>query len=262
MNRIVGRWGWWLLAGTPLLAFLTIPVATLIFKAIGNRTAASPEFAQAVSLSFQTSLASIALIVVFGTPLAFAVARFRFPGYRVVNALIDLPVVFPPAAAGIALLLAFGRNGLIPTSFGFTSVAVVMAQSFVASPFYVRAAINSFTKTDLETEESASLEGAGPIRVFGWIILPQSGPQLVSGAVTSWARALGEFGATILFAGNLVGKTQTMPLAIYIGWETDLDQAITLSAIMLGAAFVAIVAVRLLTERQTPTSKYRKAEKP
>jgi molybdate transport system permease protein len=249
MNRIVGRWGWWVLAGMPLLAFLLLPVGALLYRALSDRAAPTAEFGQAVTLSFQTSLMSIVLILVLGTPLAFAIARFTFPLRKVVNALIDLPVVFPPAAAGIALLLAFGRSGVVPTSFGFTATAVVMAQSFVAAPFYLRAAINAFTKTDIDTESSAALEGAKTWSVFTRIILPQCGAQLTSGAITSWARALGEFGATILFAGNLVGKTQTMPLAIYIGWETDFDQAVSLAAIMLGVAFIAIVAVRLMGDR-------------
>ena len=248
MNRIVGRWGLWLLAGLPLLAFLVVPIAALLIKAVGSRELPTAEFSQAIRLSFETSLVSIVLIVILGTPLAFAIARFKFPLRRVVSAVIDLPVVFPPAAAGIALLLAFGRTGLIPTSAGATAVAVVMAQSFVASPFYLRAAIGAFTKADRETEESAALDGARPLTVVSQIVLPQCGVLLISGAVTSWARALGEFGATILFAGNLVGKTQTMPLAIYIGWETDFDQAVALSAVMLAIAFFAIVAVRLLTE--------------
>jgi len=248
MNRIVGRWGWWLLAGMPILVFLLIPVFALIVKAVDNRVAITPEFGQAIRLSFETSLISMILIVALGTPLAFVVARFRFPVRRVINALIDLPIVFPPAAAGIALLLAFGRHGLVPTSFGATSIAVVMAQSFVASPFYLRAAIHAFTRSDYDTEESAALDGARPLTIVTRIVLPQCGAQLIGGGVTSWARALGEFGATILFAGNLVGKTQTMPLAIYIGWETDLDQAIALSAIMLVIAFFAIVAVRLMAE--------------
>ncbi len=244
MSRIVGRWWWWLLAGLPLLAFLAIPVVALILKSVGNRIATSSEFNDAIRLSFETSLASIVVTVVFGTPLAFAIARYQFPFRKAVNVLFDLPIVFPPAAAGIALLLAFGREGLIPTSFGATSIAVVMAQCFVSSPFYLRAAINAFSATDTGIEECAALEGARPLEVFAKVVMPQCSSQLASGAVTSWARALGEFGATILFAGNLAGRTQTMPLAIYIGWENDLDQAITLSAIMLGIAFLAILVVR------------------
>lgn len=250
MNRIVGRWGWWLLAGLPLMAFLVVPTIALCARAAGNRIAVTPEFQQAIRLSFQTSLASILLVVLLGTPLAFVIARFRFPLHRLLNALIDLPVVFPPAAAGIALLIAFGRQGYIATSAGATAAAVVMAQSFVASPFYLRAAINAFLNSDVDTEESAALEGAAPLTVVTRIILPQCGTQLTSGAVTAWARALGEFGATILFAGNLVGRTQTMPLAIYMAWESDLDQAIALSAVMLGVAFAAIVAVRMLAAGQ------------
>jgi len=247
MSRIVGRWGWWFVAGLPLLAFLLIPIVALVESAAVNRTRPSQDFVEAIRLSFETSLASMILVILFGTPLAFALARFRFPGRKLFNALVDLPIVFPPAAAGIALLLAFGRHGLIATSFGATAIAVVMAQSFV-SPFYIRSAVNAFTKADVEAEESAAIDGARPWAVVSKIVLPQCGPQLASGAVTTWARALGEFGATILFAGNLVGKTQTMPLAIYMGWENDLDQAIALSAIMLAFAFLAILAVRGMGE--------------
>lgn len=250
MNRIVGRWGWWFLMGLPLLAFLILPVAALLAKALGNRIVPSDDFSQAIRLSFETSLASMVFVIFLGSPLAFALARYRFPGRALINSLVDLPIVFPPAAAGIALLLAFGRHGLIHTSFSATTVAVVMAQGFVASPFYVRAAINAFSKADVDAEESAAMEGAKPMRIVASIVLPQCRAQIASGAITTWARALGEFGATILFAGNLVGKTQTMPLAIYIGWETDLDQAVSLASVMLVVAFAAIVLVRWLGENR------------
>ena len=249
MGRIVGRWGWWFLAGLPLLSFLAIPVASIAVRALGVRGAATPEFVQAVRLSFETSLISLVLIVALGTPLAFVTARFKFPFRWLANTLMDLPVVLPPAAAGIGLLLAFGRQGYLPTSFGFTTAAVVIAQCFVASPFYLRAATSAFSKFDQEVEESAALAGAGPLFLFFKISLPLSSSALTSGAITSWARALGEFGATILFAGNLVGKTQTMPLAIYLGFESDLDQSIGLSGILLGTAFLAIVFLRILAER-------------
>ena len=253
MNRITGRLGWWLIAGTPITVFLVLPVLSLILKAVGNRQLPSAEFGTAISLSLKTSLASIVFIVLLGTPLAFAIGRYRFWGRNILNALIELPVVFPPAAAGLALLLAYGRMGLVPTSFGGTSIAVIMAQTFVACPYYLRAGVSTFSVGDLEAEASASLEGAGPWKVLSHVILPIHGPQLISGAITAWARALGEFGATILFAGNLIGKTQTMPLAVYIGWETDLDQAISLSAVMLGIAFISMVSVRIFSERTKPT---------
>jgi len=228
---------------------LTLPVIAIALRSIGSSAHLTPDFVQAIRLSFETSFLSIVLIVLLGTPLAFALARFRFPLHRLAAVLVDLPVVLPPAAAGIGLLLAFGRQGYVPTSFAFTTTAVVMAQTFVACPFYLRAAINAFKATDRDLEESASLDGASSIAVFANITLPICGAALASGAITSWARALGEFGATILFAGNLIGKTQTMPLAIYLGFESDLDQAVLLSGILLATAFVAIVEVRALADR-------------
>ena len=252
MGKVVGRWGVWLLLGLPLLVFLTLPICAVAFRAIGSTKGITTDFGQAVRLSFETSVVSILLIAIIGTPLAFVIARFRFPLRGMVSVLIDLPMVLPPAAAGIGLLLAFGRQGLVPTSFAFTSVAVVMAQSFVASPFYVRTAIHAFRSMDPDLEEAAAIDGARPVAIFKSITLPICMASLVSGAITSWARAIGEFGATILFAGNLVGRTQTMPLAIYLGFESDLDQAILFSAILLATAFVAIIAVRLISDREGP----------
>ena len=249
MGKIVGRWWVWLIYGLPLLVFLVVPIYALVVGAFGANTSITSELLQAIKLSFTTSLASLVAVLLLGTPLAFAIARFRFPLRGLVSVLIDLPLVLPPAAAGIGLLLAFGRHGVLATHFAFTTTAVVMAQTFVASPFYIRVGINTFQNVSSDIEESAALDGASPIAVFARITLPVCVRALASGAITSWARALGEFGATILFAGNLVGKTQTMPIAIYLGFESDLDKAVLLSGILLATAFVAIIAVRLLSDR-------------
>ncbi len=247
MNLRRGRLYGWLAASLPLAGFLAIPLLALALSSYRNRVPISADFLQAIFLSFKTSLLSLAITVICGTPLALVLARGRFRTRPLLSALVDLPIALPPAAAGIALLLAFGRNGLVSTSLGFTTGAVVAAQTFVSCPFFIRAATSAFESADQHAEESAELDGAGPLTVFFRILVSQTSPQLISGAVTSWARALGEFGATILFAGNLVGKTQTMPLAIYLGFESDFDQAVMLSVVLLGIAFFTILAVRLLT---------------
>ena len=238
------------MAGFPLLAFLFVPIAAIIQHSITNRPTLSDEFQQAIRLSLVTSLASVFLVVAFGTPLAFVLARFRFPLRKVMIVGIDLPLALPPAAAGIGLLLAFGRQGLVPTNLAFSTTAVILAQAFVSSPFYIRNGINAFTSVSQDIEESAAMDGAGPVKLFQAITLPNSSRMLVSGGITAWARGLGEFGATILFAGNLVGKTQTMPLAIYLGFESDLDQAVMLAGILLVIAVAAILIVRWLSDLQ------------
>jgi molybdate transport system permease protein len=173
-----------------------------------------------------------------------------------------MPAVLPPAAAGIALLLAFGRNGPVGSIFAdwgyplaFTPVAVVFAQAFVASPFYVLEATAAFAGADRTLEEAAVLDGAGTLALFRRITLPLARAHLASGASVAWARALGEFGATILFAGSLAGTTQTMPLAIYLGFEYDLDRAVALSLILLVVSALVLLAVRLLLplERARPS---------
>lgn len=251
MRRLFGHWTLWMLAGFPLLAFLLVPIVAIIQHAITNRPSLTDEFQQAIRLSLMTSLASASLVVFLGTPLAFALARFRFPLRKLMIVGIDLPLALPPAAAGIGLLLAFGRHGLVPTNLAFTTAAVVLAQAFVSCPFYIRNAINAFSAVSSEIEESAALDGAGPMTLFQSITLPISSRSLVSGGITAWARGLGEFGATILFAGNLVGKTQTMPLAIYLGFESDLDQAVMLAGILLVIAVATILTVRWLSDLQS-----------
>jgi molybdate transport system permease protein len=188
-------------------------------------------------------------------------ARRRFPGRAVLDTLIDLPMLLPPSVAGVALLVAFGRRGLVGPGLNgvgiqiaFTQVAVVMAQVFVASPFFVKAAISAFAAVDRELEQAAAVDGASPLTTFWRITLPLSISALFGGAVMTWARALGEFGATIIFAGNFPGRTQTMPLAIYIGFEIDLRIALTLSAILLLISFGVLLLVKAALRQRVELS--------
>jgi molybdate transport system permease protein len=205
---------------------------------------------------------SITLVVtlVFGTPVAYLLARYNFPFRRAVDTLLDLPTVLPPSVAGVALLMAFGRRGLVGEwleiwglHIAFTQVAVVLAQTFIAAPFYVKAATLGFASVDRDLEQAAALDGAGTRQVFRFITLPLARSALLSGAVMTWARALGEFGATIIFAGNYPGRTQTMPLAIYIGFELDLNVALTLSVILVGCSFAVLLTVKGLLQRELET---------
>ena len=247
-------------AALPLLLFLLLPLLALLLRAPSAalwRNFTHPTVTQAILLSLQTSIAATALTVLLGTPLAYVLARRPLPFSRAVDVLIDLPIVLPPAVAGVALLLAFGRQGLLGPLLAplgiqlvFTPLAVIIAQTFVASPFYLRAAVLGFAAVDPELEQAAALDGAGEWRLFTDVMLPMARTALLSGAVMTWARALGEFGATIIFAGNLPGLTQTMPLAIYLGFELDLDVALTLAVILLAFSSLVLFAVRVLLERE------------
>jgi molybdate transport system permease protein len=214
---------------------------------------------QAMLLSFPTSLISLTVVVLIGTPVAWVLARVRFPGSRFVDALIDLPIILPPAVAGIALLSAFGRRGILGEhlerlgiTIAFSTTAVVIAQIFVSAPFFIRTARAGFSRIDVSVEEAAADLGASPWQVFLHVTLPLSKASLIAGAVLAWARALGEFGATIMFAGNRTGVTQTMPLAIYERFGAgDLPTALILSVILLAVSVVFLVVVRVLGEQGT-----------
>jgi molybdate transport system permease protein len=242
------------LAAAPLLLFLVVPLIGLISQVVPASFRTSliePQVQQAVSLSAATTAATTVVALVSGMPVAYLLARKKFVGRGLIDTLIDLPMVLPPAVAGIALLLAFGRQGLVGHSLqalgisvAFTSVAVVMAQTFVAAPFFVKAAAAGLAGVDRELEQAAALERASPLRVFWTVTVPLAGPSLLGGMIMTWARALGEFGATIIFAGNFPGRTQTMPLAIYIGFEINLEVAISLAAILLATSFVALFLVK------------------
>ena len=242
-----------LLSGLLLLLVL-LPVAGLLFSSSARklvRGLADPLVGPAVRLTLTTTIASLIVIVACGTPLAWAIARRRGAVWRVLETVIELPVVLPPAVAGVALLLAFGRRGLLGNGLAalgiglpFTTAAVVLAQSFVAAPFYVQAAIAAFRRLDGDLVLVARTLGASWPRVFFTVAVPLSWPALAGGAALSWARALGEFGATLMFAGNLVGRTQTLPLAIYTALESDLQTAQSLSIILVVVAFALLVAIR------------------
>jgi molybdate transport system permease protein len=237
-----------------LVLFFILPFAGLVWRAIGLPPSSAVAFTQvldALGLSLATTAASMVLIVLFGTPTAFVLARYQFPLKRLLSVFIEIPIVMPPVVAGLALLSAFGRRGLLGgvlQVFGlqlpFTTLAVIMAQVFVAAPFYIRAAQSRFSTVPPELEEAARIDGAGSWLTFSNVTLPLSLNALLTGLTLSWARALGEFGATILFAGNLQGTTQTMPLLVYSAMERDLGSTFTTALILLGIAAVLLGVMR------------------
>jgi molybdate transport system permease protein len=249
--RVFGR-----VAAIALALFLALPVAALLARALGAGllvdAAGSRIVADAVVLSLVTTATSLALAVALGMPLAYALARRRFRGAAFVEALVDLPIVLPPAVAGLALLLLLGRRGWLGEPLAalgiqlpFTTIAVVLAQTFVAAPFFVRAARTGFAGVDRDLEDAARVDGATETGVIRHVTLPLAAPALGAGLVMTWARALGEFGATIMFAGNVAGRTQTLPLVVYGEFQSgDLDASIAAAAILVLAALGVLVAVR------------------
>ena len=238
-----------------LLLLIALPLAALFLTTSPRALVqglSDPMVMPAIRLSLVTTTASLALVVLTGTPLGWLLARRTGRGWRFVETMVQLPVVLPPAVAGVALLLAFGRRGLLGPSLAgagvgvpFTRAAVVVAQTFVAAPFYVQAAVSMFRRLDPDMLLVARTLGASRPRVFFRVVVPLSRGGLTSGAAMSWARALGEFGATLMFAGNLSGRTQTLPLAIYTALESDLRTAQSLSLILLAVAFALLVAFRV-----------------
>lgn len=248
------------LPALPLLLFLMLPLLAMFWRAPLTSLLANlvqPQVWQAISLSLITTLTTTALTIVLGTPLAYWLARDNVPLRRLIDTFIDLPTVLPPAVAGVALLMAFGRRGIIGDyldelgiHIAFTQVAVIMAQMFVAAPLFVKAAILGFQSIDPELEQAAALDGASGWQIFSHVTLPLAWVALLSGSVMTWARALGEFGATIIFAGNFPGRTQTMPLAIYLGFELDLGLALTMSVILMGCSFAVLMLVKYGLHRE------------
>ena len=256
------RDAWWL-ASLPMVLFLAMPLAALILSispAQMLENLAKPQVKQAIIISLKTTLITSAVTILFGTPLAYVLARRRFRFRRALDTLVDLPIVLPPAVAGVALLIAFGRQGFVGEwlselgiQIAFTQTAVIMAQTFVAAPFYIKAASIGFSSVNAELEQAAAIDGAGSWQAFRHITVPLAWAAMLSGAVMTWARALGEFGATILFAGNYLGRTQTMPLAIYIGFELDLNIALTLAAILVVISFLVLFLVKGILHRELYT---------
>jgi molybdate transport system permease protein len=247
------RWIFALLGGA-LAAFLIVPLVAIVWQVLMGQPLAGVNTRavfDALWLSLVTSVVVVFFSLLLGTPLAYILARWRFRFNGWLTTLTSLPIVLPPSVAGLALLIAFGRNGLIgkslDTVFGitipFTLVAVILAQLFVAAPFYVRAARATFVEQDLSLEEAAVIAGADEWQVFRYILVPLGRRTLLGGMILCWARALGEFGATLIFAGNLPGRTQTMPLAIYLGLENNIEAALLLALVLV---ILAAILIRLL----------------
>ncbi len=237
------------------LAFLALPVVGLLIRApwshlLGILT--SQTSLDALRLSLETSAMATVIAFVIGVPLAWVLARSEFIGRRLARALVTVPLVLPPVVGGIALLLAFGRRGFVGqyldsccgVSLPFTTPGVVVAETFVAMPFLIITVEGALRSSDSKLEDAAATLGAGRWLIFRRITLPLIGPSLIAGAVLTFARALGEFGATITFAGNLPGVTQTLPLAVYVGLEGDIDQAVALSLILLLVSIAVLVGLR------------------
>jgi molybdate transport system permease protein len=237
------------------VAFLVLPLIGLLIRAPWGHLGAAlsgTDATQALVLSLWTATTAAGISLVIGVPLAWVLARTTFPGQRLLRALVTLPLVLPPVVGGVALLLAFGRTGfvgrLLDSWFGveipFTPIAVVMAETFVAMPFLIITVEGALRSADQGFEEAAATLGAKRMMVFRRVTLPLIAPSLGAGAVLCWARALGEFGATITFAGSFPGQTETMPIAVYYALEDDPDAAFALSLVLLLVSVVVLVSLR------------------
>lgn len=251
----IGTWGTAALALIALV-FLALPLIALIIRAVANPaldSVSTDALLDAINLSAVSTFATLILTLLFGTPLAYVLARWRFPLRGLVSVLVQLPIVLPPAVAGLALLIAFGRRGVFGTALDsvgitlpFTLYAVILAQTFVAAPFYVRSAQVGFASIPRELEDAGRVDGAGGWRLFRYITLPLTFRALSAGLILCWARALGEFGATVLFAGSLQGRTQTMPLLIYNIIERDINAAVWAGLILIGLALAALLMAQAI----------------
>ncbi|ROO90919.1 molybdate transport system permease protein [Actinocorallia herbida] len=256
MKRRRTRAPWMLAVPAALaLAFLILPLVGLLVRAPWRtlpQRLAEPAVLEALRLSLITATLATAICLVLGVPLAWVLARTRFRARRLVRALVTVPMVLPPVVGGVALLLVLGRNGLVgrylDDAFGitlpFTTAAVVIAEAFVALPFLVITVEGALRAADPRFEEAAATLGASRWTVFRRVTLPLIAPGVLAGGVLCWSRALGEFGATITFAGNFPGETQTMPLAVYLALETDPEAAIVLSLVLLAVSVAILSALR------------------
>ncbi len=236
--------------------FLGLPVAVLIVRSVVDGALrgaiADPAVLDALQLSLITTAISLALTILLATPMSLLLARRQFRGKALVETIVDLPIVLPPSVAGLALLLTFGRRGLfgdelaaLGISLPFTTAAVVIAQMFVSMPFFIRAARSGFLGVQKAYEDAGRVDGATELQVIRMVTIPLAGTALASGIVMTWARALGEFGATIMFAGNFPGTTQTLPLIVYDEFNSgDIEASIAAAAILVIAAFAVLIIVR------------------
>jgi len=257
-NTMLSRWPTRIMVGvlaSCFFLFLGVPLASLLFHepvSVLWDAIQQPDVVQALQLSLLTTTLSTLVSIMLGLPVAYILARMEFPGRKGLETLVTMPTVLPPVVAGVALLLTFGRVGLIGRyldligiDIPFTTVAVVMAQTFIAAPFFINSAKAGLAQLDQRYELAAYTLRASPLYTFRRVTLPLIAPALLSGIGLTWARALGEFGATITFAGNFQGITQTMPIAVYIASETDLDQSIALSVVLLAVSFGVLLALQL-----------------
>lgn len=246
-----------------LVALLLLPVVTLLGRAAGSGAlvaiAGSPVVLEALRLSLATTAVSLLITILLGTPLAYLLARRTTRLTAIVEVVVDLPLVLPPSVAGLALLLILGRRGLIGEGLDavglaipFTTLAVIIAQVFVAAPYYVRAARAAIAGVSRDLQDAARVDGASEMRVFFEVTLALARPGISAGLVMSWARSLGEFGATILFAGNVIGRTQTLPLVVYSEFQSgDLEAAVAAASVLVLAAIGVLVAARFARTGRT-----------
>lgn len=254
------------LATFTTLAFLVVPIAAIflrippgdLFVALGSDVARD-----ALIVTVETTIVAQALIIAFGTPTAYLLATRTFPGRSLAITLVELPLVLPPAVAGIGLLATFGRLGLLGSSLSalgvevaFTKIAVVLAVMFVAGPFYIRTGVAAFGEVDSTLTDAARTLGAGPARTFGRVALPLALSGLTAGAALSFARGIGEFGATIMFAGSLQGVTQTLSLAVYEQFDVDFDTALAIGALLVVVSAAVLLTVKLIPSWRRSTSLF------
>jgi molybdate transport system permease protein len=254
-------------AAAVALAFLLIPIVAIFARVSPGRLVAQlsrPVVTDALVLSLKTSALAQALVLLLGTPAAYLLATRRFRGRSLAVVLVELPLVLPPAVAGIGLIAAFGRFGLLGGTLnafgvrlGLTQAAVVIAVAYVASPLYVRQAIATFESVDRNLVAASRTLGAGPVRTFFRVVFPLARRGLAAGEALSFARGLGEFGATIMFAGNLQGVTQTLPLLIYTEFDQDFTTALAVSALLVVVSGALLVALRLTLQWQPSTRTSR-----
>lgn len=238
------------------LAFLTLPIVAIFVNAGPGELLSSlgdPESRDALWLSLRTTLAALAIIVIFGTPAAYVLATREFRGKALVTTMVELPLVLPPAVAGIGLLAAFGPKGIFGDALEGTGIelvlqtaGVIVALTFVAAPFYIRQAQAAFAATDPNLLDAARTLGASEARAFTRVAIPCAGPGISTGLALAWGRALGEFGATLMFAGSFQGITETVPLAIFSTFARDFTGALALSAVLVAVSAALLLSVKLL----------------
>jgi molybdate transport system permease protein len=255
-------------AAAVALAFLLFPIVAIFARVTPGKLVAQlsrPVVTDALVISLKTSAIAQALVLLLGTPAAYLLATRRFRGRSIAVVLVELPLVLPPAVAGIGLIAAFGRFGLLGGTLnafgirlGLTQAAVVIAVAYVASPLYVRQAIAAFEAVDTNLVAASRTLGAGPVRTFFRVVLPLARRGLAAGEALSFARGVGEFGATIMFAGSLQGVTQTLPLAIYQQFDQDFTSALAMSALLVVVSGALLVALRFILQWQPskPTSRF------